>query len=449
MAEKVLMPKLGMTMTEGTIEEWKVKEGDAVEQGQAIVSVATDKLTNDVEAPCAGVVLRILAAEGASVPVSATLAYLGAAGEAVPEEGAGGDAGVATAAPAPTAPAAEAAPATRGEPGREVKAAPLARKLAKEHGVDLSLVTGTGPKGRIKKEDVETFLAAQAQGGAEAPLRISPTAQKVAEDKGVDVRQMDVGGRRIMKDDVLSAAAEAIPAGAEAEPGSNDRPPMRVSSMRRSIARNMTESWHTSPRVTYTHAVDCTALKAMRAALREPFEAEGLKITYNHIIMKAVSHALMEFPDINASFDGERLTQHIHANVGLAVAKGDGLIVPNVKRAEAKTLKEISREVEGLIAAARDGRIGMDDITGGTFSITNLGRYGITSFSPIINQPELAILGVCGIADTPVARDGQVVVRPMMNLCLTADHRVVDGVMASRFLQRIVELVENPYLLLT
>ena len=218
--------------------------------------------------------------------------------------------------------------------------------------------------------------------------------------------------------------------------------------MRRSIARNMTASWRTSPRVTYTHPVDCTALKALRTTLRESFEAEGLKITYNHIIMKVAAQALTEFPDINASFDGEQLMRHVHANVGLAVAKGDGLIVPNVKRAETKTLREVSRETEGLIAAVRDGSIGMDDITGGTFSITNLGRYGVTVFSPIINQPEMSILGVCAIVDTPVARDGRVVIRPMMNLCLAADHRVVDGVMAAGFLQRVAQLVENPYLLL-
>lgn len=445
MAEKVLMPKLGMTMTEGTVEEWRVKEGDAVAKGQAIVSVATDKLTNDVEAPCEGVVLRILAAEGTSVPVSATLAYLGVPGEAIPEEGAT-DRTVAQAAPA--GPADEVTAVPRGSSNRDVRAAPVARKLAKEHGVDLSLVEGTGPNGRIRKEDVEAFLAAQSQGEAQAPLRVSPTARKLAEDTGVDVSQLDVGGRRIMKDDVLGAAGGSVRADVAAEPEGDDYPPMRVSSMRRSIARNMTASWHTSPRVTYTHPVDCTALKALRAALREPFEAEGLKITYNHIIMKVAAQALTEFPDINASFDGEQLTRHVHANVGLAVAKGDGLIVPNVKRAEAKTLREVSRETEGLIAAVRDGSIGMDDITGGTFSITNLGRYGVTGFSPIINQPELAILGVCAIVDTPVARDGRVVIHPMMNLCLAADHRVVDGVMAAGFLQRVAQLVENPYLLL-
>lgn len=175
---------------------------------------------------------------------------------------------------------------------------------------------------------------------------------------------------------------------------------------------------------------------------------QGIKLTYNHILMKVVSTALTEYPDVNSSFADNMLTRHRHVNMGLAVAKGDGLIVPNVKRCEEKSLAEVAKETEALIEATRSGKISMEDMTGGTFTISSLGPYGITSFSPIINQPELAILGVCDIVDTPVVRDGQIVIRPMMNLSLTADHRVIDGVMASKFLKRICELLENPYLLL-
>lgn len=451
MAEKVLMPKLGMTMVEGTIEQWKVREGDTVKRGQAIVSVATDKLTSDVKAPQDGVVLRILAGEGDTVPVSSTVAYIGDAGEAIPGGDDGGEAspegeavsaGVAQGVP-PT-PAATNTPVA----DRDIKAAPAARKLAQERGIDLSLVSGSGPGGRIRRADVEALAASQGQGGGAAPVRISPTADKVARDKGVDVGRIEVGGRRIMRDDVLAAAATPASVEAEAVPGDNDHPPVRVGSVRRSIARNMTESWHTSPMVTYTRPVDCTALMALRSALRGAFEADGLKLSYNHILIKVAAQALTEFPDVNASFGDDQLVRHVHANVGLAVAHGNGLIVPNVKRAETKTLREIVRETEGLVAAIRGGTIDMESITGGTFAISNLGSYGVTSFSPIINQPDLAILGVCAIVDTPVVREGHIVIRPMMNLCLTADHRVVDGVMASQFLGRIVELMENPYLLL-
>ena len=164
--------------------------------------------------------------------------------------------------------------------------------------------------------------------------------------------------------------------------------------------------------------------------------------------MKVVAQALTEFPDINASFADNMLTRHKHVNMGLAVAKGDGLIVPNVKCAERKSLEEIAKEMEALIERTRSGKITMEDMTGGTFTISNLGSYGVRNFSPIINQPELAILGVCDIVDTPVVRNGEIVIRPMMNLCLTADHRVVDGVMACAFMKRVVELLENLYLLL-
>ena len=224
---------------------------------------------------------------------------------------------------------------------------------------------------------------------------------------------------------------------------------MKVNPLRRSIAANMSASWATSPRVTYTHPVDVTAMKDLRAKLKDGLKEQGIKLTYNHIIMKVVAKALTEFPDINASFAGNMLTRHIHVNMGLAVAKGDGLIVPNVKSCEEKSLAEIAKETEALIEATRFGKIAMEDMTGGTFTISSLGPYGITNFSPIINQPELAILGVCDMVDTPVVRDGQIVIRSMMNLCLTADHRVIDGVMASKFLKRICELLENPYLLLT
>ena len=266
----------------------------------------------------------------------------------------------------------------------------------------------------------------------------------------MDVSKLDVQGR-VMKADVLAAAgvgAAATPAVEAAAAESNDEKPVKVNPLRRSIAANMTNSWHTSPRVTYTRPVEATAMKELRAKLKDGLKEQGIKLTYNHILMKVVAKALTEFPDINASFADNMLTRHKHVNMGLAVAKGDGLIVPNVKNCEEKSLAQIAKETEALIEATRSGKLGMEDMTGGTFTISSLGPYGITSFSPIINQPELAILGVCDMVDTPVVRDGQIVIRPMMNLSLTADHRVVDGVMASKFLKRIAELLENPYMLL-
>lgn len=452
MAQEVLMPKLGLTMTEGTIEEWKYKEGDSVKKGDILFSVATDKLTNDVEAEADGVLLKILLPEGETAPCKAVIAYIGEVGEVI---AAGNASAESTAAQAPASSAAAVpakTPAVTRDPGAPVLASPAAKKLAKEKGVDLALIAGTGPKGRITLEDVEAYLTAPKADESAAEVKTSPLAAKLAEELGVDVSKIQTDGR-VMKADVLTAAgvctaaptAEAAPAIAA---GDNDEAPVKVNPLRRSIAANMSNSWHTSPRVTYTFAVDVTAMKALRAKLKDSLKEQGIKLTYNHILMKVVAKALMEFPDVNASFADNMLTRHKHVNMGLAVAKGDGLIVPNVKNADSKSLAEIAKETEALIEATRSGNIDMKDMTGGTFTITSLGPYGVRSFSPIINQPELAILGVCDIVDTPIVCNGEIVIRPMMNLCLTADHRVVDGVMASKFMKRVVELLENLYLLL-
>ena len=452
MAQEVLMPKLGLTMTEGTIEEWKYKEGDSVKKGDILFSVATDKLTNDVEAEADGVLLKILLPEGETAPCKAVIAYIGEAGEVI---AAGGASTESTAAQTPASSAAAVpakTPAVTRDPGAPVLASPAAKKLAKEKGVDLALVAGTGPKGRITLEDVEAYLTTPKAGEPAAEVKTSPLAAKLAEELGVDVSKIQTDGR-VMKADVLAAAGvcTAAPA-AEAAPAisadDNDEAPVKVNPLRRSIAANMANSWHTSPRVTYTFAVDVTAMKALRAKLKDSLKEQGIKLTYNHILMKVVAKALMEFPDVNASFADNMLTRHKHVNMGLAVAKGDGLIVPNVKNADSKSLAEIAKETEALIEATRSGKIDMKDMTGGTFTISSLGPYGVRSFSPIINQPELAILGVCDIVDTPIVCNGEIVIRPMMNLCLTADHRVVDGVMASKFMKRVVELLENLYLLL-
>lgn len=433
MAHEILMPKLGLTMTEGTVEEWKFREGDYVKKGDVLFSVSTDKLTNDVEAEAEGVLLKILLPAGETAPCKEVIGYLGQAGESVPS---GAKSDERSAEPqSETVPAAR--PAHQRKSGEPIIASPAAKKLAKEKGVELSLVEGTGPKGRITLEDVEKFLTAEAE---KPVVKTSPLAAKLAAELGVDTAALGVQGR-VMKADVLAAAGSAD---TKETPDSNEMPPVRVNSLRRSIAANMLSSWHTSPRVVYTMPVDCTAMKALRTRLKEC----GTAVSYNHIIMKVASKALTEFPNVNARFADDLLIRYRHVNMGLAVAKGDGLIVPNVKRCEEKSLSEIARSTEALVEAVRSGSITMEDITGGTFTITNLGNFGLTYFSPIINQPELAILGVCAMVDSPVVRDGEVVIRPMMNLCLSADHRVIDGVVGAAFLKRICELLENPCLLL-
>ena len=441
MANAVLMPKLGLTMTEGTIEKWYKNVGDTVKKGELLFSVATDKLTNDVESDCDGILLKILAPEGETVDCKREIAYIGAEGEAIADAvtAAAVTAPAAdTAAAVPIASAAAATPAARAE-GGYVLSTPYAKKLAKERGIELAAVPATGPKGIVVARDVAACQPA-------AQTKASPVAAKMAAELGVDLNAL-YQGSRVMKADVLAASgapAAAAPAAAVAEGGRT----VKVSPLRRSIAANMLKSWETSPCVTYTRPVDATGMVALRGKLKDGLKAQGIKLTYNHILMKVVARALTEFPEINASFSENMLTLHPRVNMGLAVAKEGGLIVPNLKNCAQKSLAQIASETEGLIEAARTGKLSMDDMTGGTFTISNLGTYGITSFSPIINQPELAILGVCAMMDTPVVQDGQIVVRPIMQLSLTADHRVIDGVQASEFLQRICELLENPLLLL-
>lgn len=445
MVTEVLMPKFGLTMTEGTIEEWKFKEGDSVKKGDVLFSVATDKLTNDVEADADGILLKILTGEGDTAECKSVIAYIGEANDVIP------GATNASVADTPREAAESAAVVSPSKVtaapravGDYVPAMPLAKKLAKEKGYDLAMIPGTGPNGVILARDVEAFVAGP---------KMSPMAAKLAAEYGVDVTKLDAKVQgRMMKADVLAAVGtkeEAAPAAVAAPVvAAEDDKVVKVSPLRRSIAANMTKSWTTSPRVTFTRPVDVTEMKNLRAKLKDGLAAKGIKLTFNHILMKVAAKALTEFPEINSSFADNMLTMHSHVNMGLAVAKDGGLVVPNVRNCETKSLAEIADETEKLIEAARTGKLGMEDMTGGTFTISNLGAYGLTSFSPIINQPELAILGVCAMVDTPVVVNGQIVVRTMMNLSLTADHRVVDGVQASEFLQRIAELLENPYMLL-
>lgn len=444
MAIEVLMPKLGLTMEEGTIEEWKFKVGDTVKKGDILFSVATDKLTNDIEAEDDGVLISILVGEGETVACKTVIGYLGAAGEQAPTSGAAPAAAapaVSAAPAAPAAPAAAAAPVARPA-GEYVLATPYAKKLASEKGYDLSAIAATGYNGVIVARDVDAHVAGPH-------IKASPVAAKMAAELGVDLAAIGSDGQRVMKADVQAAVAPAAAPAAPAVAAEDEDEVIKVTPMRRAIAKNMENSWHTSPRVTFTRPFDATGMKDLRKAINKALEPKGIKVSYNHIIMKVVSLVLRDYPDINGSFADNKLTHHKHINMGLAVAQpSGGLVVPNVKDCDKKSLAEIAVEADKLAKDGKAGKLGMDAMKGGTFTITNLGNYGLTNFSPIINQPELAILGVCAMIDTPVVRDGQIVVRPMMNLCLTADHRVIDGVQAAEFLQKVCEMLENPVLML-
>ena len=444
MATELLMPKLGLTMTEGTIDEWKKKEGDAVQKGEIIYSVATDKLTNDVESDADGVLLKILVAEGETVPCKTLVGWIGAPGEAVPD-------GAAPVAPAAEAPAAAApasgsvAAAVSAAPARPagayVPATPYAKKLAKEKGFDLAQVPATGYKGVIVAKDVLAFTPAAAAAAAPA-VKASPLAAKVAADLGIDLSAVNAHGR-VLAQDILayleSTREKAEPAAADAR---EETKPM--SGMRKAIARNMLASVQTSPTVTFNLGIDMSEMKRYR----EQLKAKEIKVSYTDLLVKFVSKALTEFPLLNCSVEDNKIIYKHYVNMGVAVALDNGLVVPNITDADKKSLTEISAEVKELAKLAREGKLPPEKLRGGTFTITNLGMYGIESFTPIINQPEVAILGVNTMEDKVVVRNGEMVIRPIMNLSLTADHRVVDGSVAAQFLQRVKSLMENPALML-
>ena len=419
MAINILMPKLGLTMTEGTIDMWYKHEGDQVNKDDLLFSVTTDKLTNDITSDVDGILLKIFHEAGETVSCKTVVACVGTPDETV------------------SVPSSNRKLIDSTNKNRDtyVRATPYAKKLAKEHGCNLSQLEVTDRT--IKAKDVQSWL------GHTSNIKISPTAAKMAQERNIDLSKL-TGKGRIMKHDL--GDTEKVKKQKLQLP--DDPPPIRVSGLRRTIAENMTVSWNVSPRVTYTHSVNASEMKRLRDQLNHTRNSQNYLVSYNHILIMAVAKALMEFPHVNASFSQNQLTLHTHANIGLAVAKEDGLLVPNLKNCEEKSLLEISRETEQLIDRTRNGTIKPENLKGGTFTITNLGPYGITHFSPIINQPELAILGVCAIVDTPVIQKDSVVIQPMMNLCLTADHRVIDGAMAAQFLDKICKILENPYLLL-
>lgn len=439
MAKVVVMPKLGLTMTEGTVSKWLKKVGDTVNEGEPLFEVETDKLTNTIDASASGVLRYLFAEEGATVPVLDKIAIIAAADEDI-------DALLSTAAPAAPADApASLAESTAKVPakaaGARVVASPAAKKLAKEMGIDLTLVSGTGPNGRITEGDVKNYKpesAAPAQ-QEEPAVKASPLAAKVAADLGIDLKELG-GHGRVLAEDILKYLENSREKADE--PKREEIVPMN--GMRKAIAKNMLNSHMTSPTVTFNLSVDMTQMKLYR----EQLKSNDIKVSYTDLLVKFVAKALTEFPLLNCSVEDNKIIYKHYINMGVAVALDNGLVVPNVCDADKKSLTEISAEIKELAKLAREGGLPMEKLRGGTFTITNLGMYDIESFTPIINQPEVAILGVTTMEDRVVVRNGEIVIRPMMTLSLTADHRVVDGSVAAQFLKRIKSLMENPALVI-
>ena len=451
------MPSLGHTMEKGKIIEWLKQEGEAVAKGEPLVVIETDKVITEVESPADGVVLKIAVAAEEERPIGTTLVLLGSADEQLSESDLqqllGDQPAAAPAAPvASPAPvvAPAAAPSSRAAAsGERVKISPIARKLCDELGIDPATVTGTGPGGRITREDVEK--AAQA-GPAPAPterVKISPVARKLCEEKGIDpatVTGTGPGGR-ITRDDVLNAAEAAKAAPAAGAPALAAGGTVPLQGMRGRVAERMFQSWNTIPRVTEVMLVDMNATVSFRQAMMPQWEQQyGVRISLNDLITKAVAAALRRHPRLNATLVDREVHLHENVNVGVAVNLDEGLIVPVIADADRKDLGQIARESRELAEKARavPMRLSPDEVSNGTFTITNLGTTGIELFTPIINPPQVAILGVGMVQRRPVVVGDALAIRPSVYLSLVFDHRAVDGVPAANFLQELQGLLEKP-----
>lgn len=401
MATKIIMPKLGMEMTNGTVVSWFLKEGDQVNKGQVILQIETDKITYDVEASTSGLLRRILVREGQMVPVGGVVGVIGSEDELLDERTFVQDESLLSLGkPEVVArtPQGTRVDESDSQQVPRIVATPAARKLAREKGVDLSAVTGSGPAGRIVERDVLRAMGTE------------PEPTKLAEEK--------LGWR-------LDAS-------------------LPVTRMRAIIAERLTGSWK-APHIYLMTEVDAGEIQKLRADSHAEIQSQtGHKLSYDHILIKVVALAIEKWPLLNARWKSDRINIPGEINIGFAVALEDGLVVPVLRDANKKSLIEIVRLRGALVAKARARQLTIDDMRGGTFSISNLGMFDIDSFTAILNPPESGILAVGRIKDVPVVAGGQVVVRPVMKLVLGVDHRVVDGAVAAAFLQDIKRMLESP-----
>ena len=431
MATQLTLPRLGQGMESGTIVRWLKAEGDSVAQGEPLYELDTEKVTQEVESDAEGVLLQILAHEGEEVPVGQAVAVIGAPGEAAPASPPSTDgASVAVASPsAEPAPVAESAPAAVAETptaqpvaaGGRTKASPLARRMAKERGIDLAVVAGTGPEGRIVAEDVERAAAGVAAPAAPAPLE-TPVAAPAPASAALAVP--------------APLPAVGLPAPVEA---------IALSRMRKTIARRMSESWQ-APHFQVSMTANVEQMIELRAALVEATPEGGVRPTYSDVVTKLVAVALMRHPPMNAHYAGDEVLRFSAVNIGLAIAVEDGLVVPVVAGCERRTIAEIAVVRRDLVERSRSGALTPADFDGGTFTISNLGMYGVERFMAVLNPPQVGILAVGAIEDRAVVEDGDIVVRPRMELTLSCDHRAVDGAQASEFLATIKQLLQQPTL---
>ena len=426
------MPRMSDTMEEGNIVAWLVEEGDAVEPGQTLAEVETDKATMELDSFFEGTLLHIAVKEGA-VPIDGVIAVIGEAGEdwKAAIDGAGdGDAAGEKAESADKSAPAEAAPATpartteaEGESDERLKASPLARAMAKEAGLDLKTITGSGENGRIVRRDIEEATSNASPAQAPQPSAPQPVpAQQPSPNVAVE------------------EPAQKVPAFAFGG-GEANYEQSTVSQMRKVIARRLGESKFTAPHFYVTVEIEMSKVWELRKRINE---VAPVKISFNDLVVKACAVNLPKHPAINSSWQGDHIRVNKDVNIGVAVAIPDGLLVPVIRYANMKSLSQINTEVKELAGRAKNKKLSQDEMTGNTFTISNLGMFGIEEFTAIINPPDACILAVGGINDKPVVRDGEVVAGKIMKVTLSSDHRVVDGASAAQFLNDVKATLEDP-----
>jgi 2-oxoglutarate dehydrogenase E2 component (dihydrolipoamide succinyltransferase) len=433
MPTKIIMPQLGESVVEGTISKWLKNEGDPVKEFEPLIEVTTDKVDTEVPAPATGTLLKVYVPEGTTVQAGTLLAYVGQPGEDLPGDGAAGT----STAPAPPAAPAPAAPQTAGHPpsaiGHRPSAdlgfiSPVVAKIAAEHGVDLAQVPGTGASGRITKKDVLAFV----EGRQAAPR---PAGRPSAEVPAWE--QPGLGELFRPSEEVFGPAASP---GAAPAPSGEAIP---LTGLRKSIAEHMVRSKQTSPHVTTVMEADLSRVAAHREANKAQFARDGVNLTFTAYFVAASVAALKAYPAVNSTWGGDKILLKKEVNIGLAAAIEDGLIVPVIKQADQKSLLKLAAEVNDLAARARAKQLKPDEVAGGTFTITNHGVSGSLFATPIINQPQCAILGVGAIEKRVKVIDDAIAIRPMAYLSLTFDHRILDGAAADRFLMKVKETLEK------
>jgi pyruvate dehydrogenase E2 component (dihydrolipoamide acetyltransferase) len=437
-AVNVTMPKWGLTMKEGKITRWFKSEGDTIREGEPFFEVETEKITNSVDAEASGVVFQIVVSAGETVTVGSIVAIIAGPDEQPQRiDAASAATAVGPAAAEKPQPDRQAA----SDKGTFVRATPAARRLAKDFGIDLASVVGTGPNGRISEKDVQQHHDA----GADV-ARATPLALEMIRQAGLDASTITGSGEggKITKKDVEQALAQETP---DAVPAPMESIPF--TGMRRSIAENMHASLQNTAQLTIFTEVDVTEMIRLRDVMREQLGNEDTpKPSVTDILILAVSRALGHFPIMNSTLVDDEIILHDSVHMGIAVALPDGLMVPVLRDADKKGLLEIARGSRALAHSAREGTLTVDEVTGGTFTLSNLGMFAVDGVTPILKPPETGILGVGRIKAKPAVHNGDIAIRSLMFLSLTFDHRVVDGAPAAKFLEAVARFLENPYLMM-